>query len=73
MKLETSSHCKFCKTEAETVEHYIFHCSQYDIYRKMLIYELGKLYIKQNKINLELLLTGGDGINKVRLKILRIL
>ena len=37
----------------------------------MLIEELGKLDIKQNKINLELLLTGGDGINKVRLKILK--
>ena len=39
---------------------------------RMLIEELGKLDIKQNKINLELLLTGGDGTNKIRLKILRI-
>ena len=72
LNLETSPLCKFCKTDVETVEHYIFHCSHYDTYRIMLIDELGKLNINQNKINLELLLTGGDDINKVRLKILRI-
>ena len=72
LKLETSPLCKFCLTEVETVEHYIFQCPQYDNYRRMLIDELGKLNIKKEKINLELLLTGGDGINKVRLKILRV-
>ena len=71
LKLETSPFCKFCKTEIETIEHYIFHCPKYDNYRTILIEDLGKLNINQNEINLQLLLTGGDGSNRIRLKILR--
>ena len=72
LKLETSPFCKFCKTETETIEHYIFHCPKYENYRVVLIDELGKFNINQNEINLQLLLTGGDGTNRTRLKILRI-
>ena len=72
IKLETAPFCKFCTTETETVEHYIFNCAKYNNYRTMLIEELAKLDIEKNKINLHLLLTGGEGPKKKRIKILRI-
>ena len=71
-KLEPSPLCKFCKTETESVEHYIFHCTKYDNHRKVLFDELAKLNIDQTKTNLQLLLTGGVGLKKDRLNILRI-
>ena len=72
IKLETSPFCKFCTNETETMEHYIFNCTKYDNHRTKLVEELAKLNIDQNRINLHLLLTGGEGSRKDRLKILRI-
>ena len=72
IKLEPSPFCKFCKTETESIEHYIFHCTKYDNHRKVLFDELAKLNIDQTKINLQLLLTGGEGLKKDRLNILRV-
>ena len=72
IKLETSPFWKFCTNKNETVEHYVFDCTKYKDYRKLLFDELNKLKISQNRINLHLLLTGGEGKSKDKLKILRL-
>ena len=71
INLNDSPFCNFCTNERETVDHYIFECHEYRDLREMLYNELAELSITQDEINSHLLLTGGDGENKSRLKILR--
>ena len=72
IKMKDSPNCNFCTNKKETVEHFIFECTEYISFRTALFNDLGNLNINQDEISLKLLLTGGEGSNKLKMKILRL-
>ena len=72
IKLKDSPTCNFCTNERETVEHFVFECTEYIPFRTALFNDLGILNINQDEISLKLLLTGGEGSNKLKLNVLRL-
>ena len=62
---------KVCINERETIEHFILNCQKYGNFRNALFNDLANLDIDQNRINLQLLLTG-EGSDKFRIHILKL-
>ena len=71
INLRDSPFCDFCTNKRETVEHFIFECQEYTGHREILHNELANLSINQNEIDLQMLLTGGEGTSKSKLQVLR--
>ena len=70
--MKDSPNFNFCTNKKETVEHFIFECREYVSFRTTLFNDLGNLNINQDEVTLKLLLTGGEGSIKLKIKILRI-
>ena len=71
INMKDSPNCDFCINERETVEHFILNCQKYGNIRNALFNDLANLDIDQNRINLQLLLTG-EGSDKFRIHILKL-
>ena len=69
LNMRDSPFCNFCIDKKETAEYFIFDCQELSNLKRTLFNDLAKLGIDQDKINLQLLLTG-DGMNKYRKQIL---
>ena len=71
-KKRDNPYCTHCPGTNETVEHYVLHCPHYVDVRLTLYNKLNSINIISNEEILQILLTGGHFLDKIRLKVLRL-
>ena len=72
IKMIDSPYCSNCGNTEESIEHFIFICPRYSNERKEMYNQLLQLNIRNNSVNLQLLLTGGSFSDKKRVRILKL-
>ena len=72
IKKRDNPFCDYCTNDRETVEHYALHCQKYNDIRTTLFSEIKALNVTQNTIDLQTLLSGGNGPYKLRIRILNL-
>ena len=72
IKKRDNPFCDYCTNDRETVEHYALHCQKYNDIRITFFNEIKALNVTQNTIDLQTLLSGGNGTHNLRIRILNL-